>query len=257
MPENARSIFITGAASGIGRETARRFAAEGWRVGICDRDAAGAAALAQELGEPASAHSADVGDALALARALADFCGGEGALDMLFNCAGILEMRRFADTPLDRLHAIIDINVKGVMSGIHLALPYLRRSDAARIVTMSSVAAIYGVPEEVAYSASKFAVRGLTEGLNIELEAEGIWVSDVMVAYVATPMVLDPAEKAKSVDILGVNVQPAQVAETVWRAAHERRVHWFVTDADAAVAAQVDQTPWENRRAIMKGIAGF
>ena len=122
---------------------------------------------------------------------------------------------------------------------------------------MSSVAAIHGIPEESVYSASKFAVRALTEALNIELEAAGIWVCDIMVAYVATPMVLSPQIKAKSVDILGVNVLPQQVAQTVWQATQDRRVHWFVTPEDEAVALQVDGTPREDRRDLIKQITGF
>lgn len=252
-----KRILITGAASGIGKESARRFAREGWRVGLVDRERPGLDALAGELGEGASVHVADVTDEGAMQAALRDFCGAEGALDALFNCAGILEMALFAATPTARLRRIVDVNVNGVINGIHAALPYLRRADGSTIVTMGSVAGIYGVPEEAVYSASKFAVRGLTEALNIELEADGIWVCDVMVAYVATPMVNDAAHKAKSVGILGVNVTADQVADTVWSATRERRVHWFVTEADAAVAAQVDQTPWEERAAIMRGIAGF
>ena len=95
-----RSIFITGAASGIGRETAHRFAGAGWRLGLCDRDAAALASVEAEVGVAASSHVADVRDAGALAAALTEFCG-EDALGVLFNCAGILEMR---DPMLDRAH---------------------------------------------------------------------------------------------------------------------------------------------------------
>ncbi|PZU43988.1 MAG: short-chain dehydrogenase [Sphingomonas sp.] len=257
MKEARKSIFITGAASGIGRESARIFAANGWRVGLCDRDVTALDALRDELGEAAPIHLADVRDPTALSDALAAFSEGAGGLDVLFNCAGILEMRAFADTELSRLKAVVDVNVLGVVNGIHAALPWLRKGCDPHIVNMSSVSAIYGIPEEAIYSASKFAVRGLTEALNIELEGAGIWVSDVMVAYVATPMVLEASNKAKSVDILGVNVHPAQVAQTVYAAATGRKVHWFVTDADNAVAAQIDETPWESRREIARAIAGF
>ena len=256
MTDLPKSIFITGAGSGIGKETARRFATAGWRVGLSDVQLGTLESLRAELGECASIHAADVRDSSSISAALAGFCSS-GALDVLFNCAGILEMRSFGETSVERLHDVISVNVNGVINGIHAAMPFLRKADAAHIVSMSSVAAIYGVPEEAVYSASKFAVRGLTEALNIELEAEGIWVCDVMVAYVATPMVLAAETQAKSVGILGVNVQPTQVAETVYAAATGRQVHWFVTEADRDVATQVDATPWEARREIMKSIAGF
>lgn len=258
MNERRRSIFITGAASGIGKEAARHFAAAGWNIGLNDRDAVGLDALVAELGECASPYVADVCDYPAMQAALGGFCNSRGSLDVLFNCAGILDMRTFAETELSCLHAIVDVNVKGVINGIQAALPYLHQGSDARIITMSSLAAVYGVPEEAIYSASKFAVRGLTEALNIELEGEGIWVCDIMVGYVATPMVLDAEEKAKSVEIVGINVLPAQVAQTVWAAATgEQRVHWFVTDGDAAAARKFDETPWEGRRCIMKSTSGF
>lgn len=257
MEQSARSIFITGAASGIGKESARRFASAGWRVGLCDRDSQGLTTLRAELGEGASIHLADVRDAESLSGAIARFCEGTAGLEALFNCAGTLEMRTFAQTSLEKLRDIVDVNVNGVINGVHAALPWLRKGRDPHIVTMSSVAAIYGVPEEAVYSASKFAIRGLTEALNIELEEEGIWVSDVMVAYVATPMVLDAETKAKSVGILGVNVEPSQVAETVLSSVMGRKVHWFVTEADAAVAARVDATAWEARRDFMKDISGL
>lgn len=253
-----RSIFITGAASGIGLATARQFVASGWRVGLCDIDASGLEDLKTDLGDAASIHPADVADAQALSDALDAFCaGGEGPLDVIFNCAGILEMRMFADTSLSRLHAIVDVNVKGVLNGAYRALPHLRKSSDTRIITMNSLSAIHGIPEEAAYSASKAFVKGLTEALNIELEPEGIWVCDIMVAYVSTPMLTAATAVAKSVEILGVNVEPGQVAAVVLQAATERRVHWFVTAADEAVAKQIDETPWDDRRNLVKSITGF
>lgn len=251
-----KSIFITGAASGIGRATAERFAVAGWRVGLCDIDQDGLADLAGQLGDAATVHPATVCDRDGLDAALAAFVG-QGGLDVMFNCAGILDMHDFVDCSLDAMHRIIDVNVKGVINGIHLSLPRLRGRSGARVITMSSVAAIHGIPQEAVYTASKFAVRGLTEALNIELAAADVWVCDIMVAYVATPMVLAAPTKAKSIDILGVNVTPQQVAQTVWDATHDRRVHWFVTREDEAVAAKIDATPWEVRRHIIQQITGF
>lgn len=252
-----KSIFITGAASGIGKETARKFVGEGWRVGLADLNSDSLQALNQELGTASSLYVADVRDPTAIGEALKSFCGTPGNLDAFFNCAGILEMRSFSETPLARLRDIIDVNMIGTINCIHTAIPYLIGTGNPKIVNMSSVSAVYGIPEEAVYSASKFGVRGLTEALNIELEPLGIWVCDVMVAYVATPMVLEAEEQARSVGILGVNVMPRQVAEIVHAAMSERKVHWFVTEADEAVASQVDAAGWQERRAIVKAISGF
>ncbi len=78
-----------------------------------------------------------------------------------------------------------------------------------------------------------------------------------MVSFVKTPMVEAAKAKAKSVELLGVNVTAQMVAEAVWNAVQGRRVHWFATPADAAVAAQVDAMPWESRRDFAKSISGY
>lgn len=251
------SIFITGAASGIGLATARLFAGRGWRVGLADRSASGLDRLVAELGRNTRAFPLNVLDEPRIADALRDFCGPSGALKVLFNSAGILDMRPFAETELARLHEVIDVNVKGVVNCIHAAIPYLKVHGDARIVTMGSGAGVYGIPDLAAYSASKFAVRALTEALNIELEKDGVWVSDVMVGYVKTPMIDEAAHRAKSVDIVGVNATPEMVAETVWKAATDKAVHWFVTPGDEEAARNVDAMPWENRRDIFKAATGY
>jgi len=254
----SKSIFITGAASGIGAATARLFAETGWRVGLADRQEGATRALADEIGGQAQPLCVDVSDHSQIAVALKRFCAASsGRLDALFNSAGILDMRRFDQTPLDRLHAIIDTNFKGVVNGIRAALPYLKAAGASHVITMGSTSGIYGAPDLAVYSATKFAVRGLTEALNIELEADGIWVSDIMVSYVSSPMVVSATHTAKSVEILGVHVTPDMVAKTVLQAVHGRQVHWFVTENDAAIGSQVDATPWEARRNIMKSLTGY
>lgn len=253
-----RSIFITGAASGIGLETARLFSKNGWRVGLCDRDETLLQSISDELAGTSEVFRVDVTEANALSAAIASFCErSQGKLDALFNSAGIVDMRTFAETPLERQYDVMDINVKGVINGIHAALPFLRAATDARVVTMSSVAAIYGLPEHAIYCASKFAVRGLTEALNIELEADDIWVCDIMVAYVSTPMVVAAEHVSKSVEILGINVTPQEVAATVMQAVKGKQVHWLVTDADAGVATLIDSTGWNDRPAIVKQLTGF
>lgn len=250
-----KRIFITGGASGIGRSVAELFIAKGWRVAIADRNIAAANALAIQLGDQASAFDVDVLDAGALASAITAFAGDAG-LDGLFNSAGLLDMRRWLDTPLDRQYQIFDVNVKGVLNAIHAAVPHLRKVAGARIVTMSSAAAIYGVPEEAVYSASKFAVRGLTEALNVELDPLDIWVSDIMVGFVNTPMVNDADHKGKAVEILGINVQPGDVAATIWRAFNERQVHWFVAQSDEDYFTEINRVSQDERRTLIKTLTG-
>ncbi|MGL3104962.1 SDR family NAD(P)-dependent oxidoreductase [Bradyrhizobium sp. BR 1432] len=155
------------------------------------------------------------------------------------------------------MYAICDVNIKGVLNGTAAALPFLKKSNKSKVVTMSSMAAMYGIAEQAVYSASKFAVRGLTEALNIELETEGIWVCDVMVSYVRTPMILQATHKAKSMSILGVSVEADQVAATVKEALSGRKVHWFVTENSEAFADRLARMSAEARRQTMRKITGF
>ena len=252
-----KAIFITGAGAGIGAATARLFAAKGWRVALADRDGEAAHHLARDLDGEAQAFSVDVLDRDAMRRAISDFCGEGGGLTALFNSAGLLDMHPFEQASLDRLDAMVDVNIKGVVNAIMQALPFLKAADGAHVVTMSSAAAIHGVPDLAVYSASKFAVRALTEALNIELEKAGIWVCDVMVGYVDTPMLSRADTQAKSVGLAGVHVTPDMVAQTVFDAVSGRRVHWFVRDEDREASAFFDATPMEERRELMRPSTGY
>ena len=226
--DGQRAIFITGAASGIGRETAKLFAARGWRIGAFDLDEAGLERLAGEIGEE-KCHRArlDVRDAAAYRERVAAFGQWTGGrMDALFNCAGIMRMGPFDQTPLEEHVRTVEVNVIGVLNGIHASFSLLKATPGSHIVTMGSASGIYGVPDLVTYSASKFFIRGLTEGLNIEFERHGITVTDLMPLYVDTPMVRSQTYRAGSLHTFGARLTPDQIAQIVWKAVHGRRVHW-------------------------------
>lgn len=227
------AIFITGAAAGIGRATAELFASRGWFVGLYDVDQQGVAALAERIGAgQAIAGRLDTTDAAAYAQALAGFFKASGSrLDVLFNNAGIASVDAFENIPLERHHRLVDVNLKGVINGFYAALPYLKQTPGARVISMCSASAIYGAPDFAVYSATKFAVRGLTEALNIEWQRHGILVMDLMPLFVATPMVSQFETQPKSLSRLGTNLTPQDIAAKVWRAATINKwcapVHWL------------------------------
>lgn len=225
-----KSIFITGAASGIGRATARLFAGKGWFVGGGDVDDAGLNSLTAEIGSAGcSFHVMDVTDETSVRRAVDAFASQSGGgIDVLFNCAGILAMGPHHEIPLADQKRILDVNVNGMLNAIHAAFDRLRAAPGSRIINMSSASAVYGTPELAVYSAAKFAIRGLTEALNIEFGRMGIHVCDVMAFYVKTPMILDAPVKAGSVARMGVRLEPRDVAAVVWKAAGGRRLHYRV-----------------------------
>jgi NAD(P)-dependent dehydrogenase (short-subunit alcohol dehydrogenase family) len=214
------SIFITGAAAGIGQAVAQRFARAGWFVGAYDVDEAGVRALRQRLGGPGHAGRLDVTSEADWQAQLEAFCTAAGGrLDVLVNNAGIAVTSPFAEADLARHHRLIDVNLRGVVNGCHLAFPYLRQTPGARVINLCSASALFGQPMLASYSASKAAVRSLTEALSMEWRRHGVGVADVMPLFVQTAMVEQEVSKMKTVQTLGVRLTADDVAAAIWRLA--------------------------------------
>lgn len=248
------SIFITGAAAGIGRATASLFADRGYRVGAYDVDAAGLATLGAEStarGAEITTGVLDVTDADGWAARLREFTGDSGRLDILVNNAGVLSSGPFEEIPLATQRRIVEINVNGTLSGMHTAFPYLRDTAGAQVVNLCSASAIYGQPELATYSATKFAVRGLTEALELEWQRHGIRVIDMWPLFVATPMV-DGLETGSS-KALGVHLGADDVARAIYDATRPNRsllgrVHYPVGLQTKAFTAMAQISPnWVQR----------
>ncbi|MEA2695435.1 MAG: hypothetical protein QOJ16_4822 [Acidobacteriota bacterium] len=221
------TIFITGAASGIGRETALLFAERGWRVGLFDVNREGLEPLVRQIGERALAGALDVRDLAQYRLRVAEFGQWTGGrMDALFNCAGIMRMGPFEEVPIEQQVMTVEVNVIGVLHGIHACLGLLKATREAHILTMGSASGIYGVPDLATYSATKFFIRGLTESLSLELERDGIVVTDLMPLYVDTPMVRTQTYRAGSLETFGARLTPRQIAGLAWKAIHGRKVHW-------------------------------
>ena len=212
-----QSIFISGAAQGIGAAIARFFYQQGYNVGIYDINETAAQHLAAQLGTHAKAGRLDVAQYSEWQTALSEFVMWAGELNILVNNAGILYSGAFENTDIAAHHRTIDINVKGVLNGCHTALPFLKQASFARVINLSSASAIYGQADLISYSASKFAVRGITEGLDIEWQKYGIRVLDVMPLFVQTAMVKDM--DAGTIQNIGVDLKPQDIADAVFKLA--------------------------------------
>ncbi|WP_343578834.1 SDR family oxidoreductase [Acinetobacter sp.] len=215
-----QSVFISGAAQGIGAEIARLFYQQGFKVGIYDINHPQAQALAAELGTHAKAGYLDVSNYQQWQTTLQEFTHWAGELNLLINNAGILYSGPFENTDIQSHHRIIDINVKGMMNGCHAALAHLQQASFARVINLSSASAIYGQADLASYSASKFAVRGLTEALDVEWQKYKIRVLDVMPLFVQTNMVKNM--DAGSIQNIGVDLTPADVAKQVLHLAQHK-----------------------------------
>jgi len=220
----SKTILITGAASGIGEAAVRLFSDKGWKIIGIDVSEEGLKKVKERCAE---AFVCDVSEKKEV-EAVAENLKSQGiVLDALFNCAGILRMGLFYQLDVDSQLKIVDVNLKGIVNCTYLFFPLMKENSA--IVNMSSLSSLYGTPELAVYSATKSAVKTLTEALNIEFEPKGIYVCDIIVDYVKTPMVLDAEYKATSVRRLGVTVSPEKVAKKVFSAVNSgRRVHHYV-----------------------------
>lgn len=245
-----KSIFITGAASGMGLETARLFSKGGWFVGAYDVNKAGLVSLEAELGaENCLTRVLDVTDRADYAKALEEFSAATGGkLDLLFNNAGIGKGGFFDEQPFEDVLAVVNINFIGVLNGIHLATPLLKATPNSLCFTTSSSSATYGMPGIAVYSATKHAVKGLTEALSVEFSRFGVRVADTLPGLIDTPILPDAAKTNAPTEGMFRLIQPIEVAKAVWASYHDNpdRLHWFVPeeirDLDKASAMDPEGT---------------
>ncbi len=194
-------VVITGAAGGIGLATARAFLAEGAKVHLADKREQ-VLLEADGLGSATTGHLVDVTDADAMA-ALADaVLAADGRVDVLINNAGVCQARPLGQLTFDDWRLHLDVNLWGVIHGIHAFAPAMREQGAGHIVNVASMAGLLPFPAVAPYCASKFAVVGLSESLAAELAPAGIRVTAVCPGAVRTGL-LDQARR----DMTGVDGQ--------------------------------------------------
>ncbi len=234
MADNSKNIFITGAASGLGREVARYFAAKGWFVGLADVNDAGTTETAAMLPPgQSSTHHLDVTDRTQWAQAVSEFIAQTGGtVHVLFNNAGVGSggpIQEMTDADIDRQ---IAINFTGVVNGVRAVFPYLRRGSC--VLNTSSAAGIYGVGGLSIYSATKFAVRGLTESHDIEWVPLGIKSRSLMPGFIDTNIISAVADGSnmsgkERLEAAGIPVSPVSIiGPAAWDAIHGKKVHTTV-----------------------------
>ncbi|HUJ04775.1 MAG TPA: SDR family oxidoreductase [Streptosporangiaceae bacterium] len=187
-PFAGRVAIVTGGASGIGAALVRALAARGTTVVIADVDEAGAKAVADEIGGTSSAAALDVRDAGAVADLVTGVAGEHGRLDLMFNNAGIAVGGTVDEMTLDHWDRVIDVNLRGVVHGIHAAYPVMLRQGDGHIVNTASLAGLVPGPGLAPYAAAKHAVVGISLSLRAEAANRGVRVSAICPGFVNTPL---------------------------------------------------------------------
>jgi 3alpha(or 20beta)-hydroxysteroid dehydrogenase len=180
--------IVTGGARGIGEATARRFAAAGARVVVADKRDDLGEAVATSIGTAARYASLDVTDEDDWARAVAGCRDAFGPVDVLVNCAGIIRVLPFAETDRETFQKVVDTNLLGTFLGMRAVVPDMQAHGGGSIVNFSSPQGLEGRAGMSAYTASKFAIRGLTKTTAIELGPLGIRVNTVVPGPTKTAM---------------------------------------------------------------------
>jgi NAD(P)-dependent dehydrogenase (short-subunit alcohol dehydrogenase family) len=198
---DGKRAIVTGGGAGIGRAIAQRLADEGARVLVADLDADAAGTVAAELGGDARGRRVDVtseDDVAALVAAAVEAWGG---LDVMVNNAGVGVAGPVTETSGEDWARIMAVNLTGTFHGMKAAIPAMRESGGGSVVNIASVAAVVGVKDRAAYSASKGGIYALTRAAALDHIEEGVRINCVCPGTVDTPWIgritagyEDPAE---------------------------------------------------------------
>ncbi len=186
---DGKLAVVTGAARGQGEAIAQAFADEGARVVLCDLLDEQGEKVAAAIGDAATYRHLDVADEDDWESLLRWCCDTLGDPTVLVNNAGIVKAAPLESTTIDDYRAVIDVNQIGCFLGMRSVIGPMRRAGGGSIVNTSSVAGLHGVHGVIAYSASKYAIRGMTRSAALELGPDGIRVNAIHPGTIDTPMV--------------------------------------------------------------------
>jgi len=248
-----KTAIVTGAASGIGRALAISLARRGCHLALADLNEAGlaeTAVLAGTDGVRISCHRLDVSDRRMIADFPAVVLGTHRGVDILVNNAGVALGGDFEHVSEADFEWLFDINFWGVVRMTRAFLPLLRASEDARIVNLSSLFGLIAPPGQTAYSASKFAVRGLSESLRHELEGSRIGVTVVHPGGIATAIARNarmsqqlPADELARMEARFerlLKMPPERAGEIIVRGIERRRPR-IIVGSDASFAALLER----------------
>ncbi|MEH6582332.1 MAG: SDR family NAD(P)-dependent oxidoreductase [Halioglobus sp.] len=225
-----RVAVVTGAGSGIGRALSLELAARGADIALVDIDEAKLSEVKtaiEAIGRTASLHLVDVSNKQQMAALPEQVIAEHGAVHILVNNAGVAVNLPFEQQDVADLEWISGINYWGVMYGCKYFLPYLQKADQAHIVNMSSSAGLTGMKGQSSYAATKFAVRGLSESLYVELAPSTVGITCVHPGAVATNILaaarMDPTHREKMLKMFHLAMPPEKAAKLIVKAIEKNR----------------------------------
>ncbi len=215
--------IVTGGSSGLGFATARQLIEDGMTVIITGRDGDKLLAAQESLGDKCVAKQVDTSDYEALPGFVLDILSNYGSIDVLVNNAGINMKKPVLDVTNEDFQKILNVNLTGVFALSREVIKVMSSQETKGvIINISSMAAQYGLPYVIAYSASKTAIDGMTRALAVELGPTGIRVNAVAPGFIHTPMTAkaldnDPARKAKVIGRtpMGKMGEPQDIADAI------------------------------------------
>lgn len=212
-------VVITGASSGLGAEAARHLAAAGARLMLGARRLDRLQSLAQDIGLDARAvMRTDVTDRTAVAALVDGAVALHGRIDVMINNAGLMPLSPLERLQVEEWERMIDVNIRGVLYGIAAALPHMIAQRSGHIINVSSVAGHKVLPGGAVYSATKYAVRALSEGLRQEVKPYNIRTTVISPGAVETELPLsitDPEIAEAARETYRVAVSPSSFARAV------------------------------------------
>jgi NAD(P)-dependent dehydrogenase (short-subunit alcohol dehydrogenase family) len=202
MTEQNKTAIVTGGGSGIGLAIAKSFTAAGIKTIIIGRDEAKLAAAKEEIGDLCFTKSADLSDLPSIPALIKNIHDEFGQIDILVNNAGINMKKEIPEVTDEDFQKIITTNLCAVFSITREVVKSMLVHNSGSIINISSMAAQYGLPKVIAYSASKTAIDGMTRAMAVELSPKGIRVNAIAPGFIVTAMTAkaldsDPERKAK------------------------------------------------------------
>jgi NAD(P)-dependent dehydrogenase (short-subunit alcohol dehydrogenase family) len=223
VPSNKKVAIITGGASGLGLAATQKFVAQGIKTIIIGRNPDNLAKVAAELGELCAYQVFDLGDTAGIPQLINDIVGEYGTIDILVNNAGINLKKHFVEVTDEEFQRVIQTNLNSVFAISREVAKVMLNNGNGCIINISSMAAQYGIPYVIAYTAAKTGIEGMTKAMAVELSPKGVRVNCVAPGFIKTNMSAkaldsDPERKQKvlSRTPMGKLGEPVDVAEAIY-----------------------------------------